>query len=734
MKSQDPSPRSGSASLSDFIRHHQAAILADRERRARAQVGAQALARPLLVDHIPALLLDIAELIGRIQTGGNEELPQEAARIHAVTRLEAGFDLNQVISELTLLRDAILGCCERTGMAALQQNGLRALNSAIDKAIVAAVEHYLQAQHSTLSSLDKISAVALESRTLSDFLERLLRVVLDTMATVDTAAVLLLEDDMLWVRAAVGLEEEIETGFGLPVGEGFAGRVAAERRPLLLAAEEVGASVKSDILRRRGVRALYGVPLLHGEELVGVVHIGSLTAPGFSEQDRLMLGSMASRATAAIVQHSLRAAAELRSRQQYAVAELGAFALQCEDPRRVMEHTVAMVAKVLAPAVAVVEQLDPAGSLVARAQTGDWPSLWPVTPGSQAEHVLAAAKPVIVHDYRSEVRFAYPPPLRERGILSAMMVSIRVPGAQPGRPYGVIGAYSRRQHTFSSQDVVFLQTISCIVASAIFHAQSVEALRSIGIGKDLGERKHTDLERERLLRELEQAVRFREDILATVSHDLRSPLAAINLSASLLARRALADSNARVHKQLEIILRASGRMERLISNLLDLANIQAGRLVVEPEACDAATLLEEATEFHAPAAVTKGVKIDAALGLQGVQVYCDHARIQQVFSHLLSNAIKFSDSGTTIRMRAMHEGGYVRFTVADRGPGIAPELLSHIFEPYWSAEGQARKGAGLGLFVAKGIVEAHKGRLWVDSALGEGSAFHFTLPVLEYRG
>src|SRR5690606_8226504 len=253
--------------------------------------------------------------------------------------------------------------------------------------------------HSTLSALDRISAVALESSTLGDFLVRLLRVVRETMATVDTAAVLLLEDDMLWVRAAVGLEEEIETGFGVPVGEGFAGRVAAERRPLLRAAGEVGALVKSDILRHRGVQALYGVPLLHGEELIGVVHIGSLTAPGFSEQDRLMLGSMASRATAAIVQPSPRAAAARGPRPP---AALAALALEATEPRQIVERAVELVAEVLAPDAVAFERVKRAGGPGVQVRPEGWPSQLPAVPGSPAERALATGQPVIVDDFRSE--------------------------------------------------------------------------------------------------------------------------------------------------------------------------------------------------------------------------------------------------------------------------------------------------------------------------------------------
>ena len=253
--------------------------------------------------------------------------------------------------------------------------------------------------------------------------------------------------------------------------------------------------------------------------------------------------------------------------------------------------------------------------------------------------------------------------------------------------------------------------------------------RFIGVVADNTERKHAEFERERLLRELEQAVRIRDDLLAIVSHDLRTPLNTISLAAELLERGIDDGGDGRNRKPVDAIQRASNRMKQLIGDLLDMAITRTGRLVVEPSACDAQALVNEAVEAHVPFATKKGVKLDAQLDLHGESVSCDPGRIQQVFANLMGNAIKFCGAGDTIRVLAAREGAMVRFSVVDSGPGIPAEALARLFDPYWSGREHAKRGTGLGLFISEGIVAAHGGRLWVESAVGEGSAFHFTVPT-----
>jgi signal transduction histidine kinase len=170
------------------------------------------------------------------------------------------------------------------------------------------------------------------------------------------------------------------------------------------------------------------------------------------------------------------------------------------------------------------------------------------------------------------------------------------------------------------------------------------------------------------------------------------------------------------------------RMEQLIEDLLDMASIQAKGLTLELASEDAGRLIEDAVEMHEAMAADKGLKIIAECELCE-SIRCDRARIQQVFSNLIGNAIKYCRPGDVIFVRCDRDAGHARFSVADTGPGIAPAEMENLFDPFWSAKRHLVKtGTGLGLYIAKGIVQAHGGALWVQSKLGDGATFFFTLP------
>jgi signal transduction histidine kinase len=170
-------------------------------------------------------------------------------------------------------------------------------------------------------------------------------------------------------------------------------------------------------------------------------------------------------------------------------------------------------------------------------------------------------------------------------------------------------------------------------------------------------------------------------------------------------------------------------MDHLLSDLLDMASLQAGRLSIERKPEDPASVVAEVFELHEPLAREKGLALHRELELDGERLLCDRDRLLQVFGNLVGNAIKLCRPGDTITIQGAVNDGEVRFGIADTGPGIPGSELPHIFEPYWSSERHAKRGTGLGLYISKGIVEAHEGQLWVESRHGAGSTFYFTLPL-----
>lgn len=242
------------------------------------------------------------------------------------------------------------------------------------------------------------------------------------------------------------------------------------------------------------------------------------------------------------------------------------------------------------------------------------------------------------------------------------------------------------------------------------------------------ERQDTDL-RLRLERtRADEALTSREEFLAIVSHDLRNLLGGVALSAQALTRLATVEvPGTEVARHAELIQRFSARMNRLIGDLMDVASIDAGKLSMLPKRHDAAGLIRDSIEAFESLAVARGVALTSELGHGNEAVECDHGRIMQVLANLVGNALKFTEKGGHVAIRLERHGNDVRFVVADTGEGIPGDRLEKIFERFYQTHRNDQRGLGLGLYIARSIVEAHGGKLWAESTLGRGSTFSFTL-------
>lgn len=231
-------------------------------------------------------------------------------------------------------------------------------------------------------------------------------------------------------------------------------------------------------------------------------------------------------------------------------------------------------------------------------------------------------------------------------------------------------------------------------------------------------------------RALRKAVRAREETMAVVGHDLRSPLSSIAAAAELLLEVPLAEDRRKA--QLESIQAAAERMNRLIGDLLDVARIEEGGLPLTLREVDAPSILERALRLAVPRAARQGVTLTSDWSRPLPTVRADEHRIHQVLANLVTNALRYTGEGGTVEVGAAPSPNGVEIWVRDSGSGIAPEDLPHLWNPFWQPERDRKaraEGAGLGLAIVKGIVEAHGGEVRAESTLGEGSRFSFTLPA-----
>jgi signal transduction histidine kinase len=236
-------------------------------------------------------------------------------------------------------------------------------------------------------------------------------------------------------------------------------------------------------------------------------------------------------------------------------------------------------------------------------------------------------------------------------------------------------------------------------------------------------------ERSRLARALEEAeaaVRARDEVLGIISHDLRSPLGTITLAAGILELPVEEETKS---DQIAVIQRAAKGMERLIADLLDVSAVETGNLRLEVAPLRVEELLTEAAAMMQGHVAKKEHRLELHVAEDLPPIRGDRLRLLQVLSNLLGNAIKFTPPGGAITLSAEHGEGEVAVAVRDTGPGIPDDELPHIFDRYWHTSRGRRGGAGLGLAIATGIVEAHGGRLRAESEDGEGACFRFTLPL-----
>jgi len=255
------------------------------------------------------------------------------------------------------------------------------------------------------------------------------------------------------------------------------------------------------------------------------------------------------------------------------------------------------------------------------------------------------------------------------------------------------------------------------------------SLRDLSVSEEFARRVATGIDNVWLFEQAQRATRAREELLAIVSHDLKNPLNVILMSTSLMAPAPGASDRRQSREQIEAIKRSARHMNRLIQDLLVTASIEAGKLTIERRRFAIYPLVHEAIEAMRPLAARKLLTLSDELPDDIPEILADAGRLQQVFANLLGNAIKFTPKGGTITVRAEVVDADVRFSVADTGSGMSEDDLRRLFERFWQARRTARQGTGLGLSIVKGIVDAHGGRIWVESGVGIGSTFFFTLPL-----
>ena len=298
-----------------------------------------------------------------------------------------------------------------------------------------------------------------------------------------------------------------------------------------------------------------------------------------------------------------------------------------------------------------------------------------------------------------------------------------------------IESFSGNDSEFRAADFMSMIAVPLLVGEkllGVISLVSTSASRVYGpddvtLAEELARRAAFAIENARLLDEAQRAVKSREDVLAIVSHDLKNPVTAIKLATNMLRQCEGMDSG-KFGELIAAIHRGVGRMQLLIADLLDFAKIQSGTFSIQTSLENLDRVTQPVIEDLRLLAEAKHQTLAVNLESDLPEVVIDVHRIGQVMFNFIGNAIKFTPEGGTIRVTAREQGNDVIVSITDTGPGISGESLPRVFDWFWQAQGGKDMGSGLGLSIAKGIIEAHGGKIWAESEVGKGSSFSFTLP------
>jgi signal transduction histidine kinase len=536
--------------------------------------------------------------------------------------------------------------------------------------------------------LQIVTDAALAHLRLDELLDALLERTRQILE-VDTCAILLLDEETneLVARAALGIEEEVEQGVRVPVGGGFAGRIAAEKRPVIL--DDVDhAHVLNPILREKGIKSMLGVPLVVEGEVRGVFHVGSLHFRAFDEDEVELLQLVADRAALAIEHARLyeaERAARVRIEHVQAVTDAALAHLEVNELLRVLLPRIRDILD--ADTCAVLLRDEQTNELVARAALGIEEEVGVRIPlgAGFAGRVAEEARPMVIDVDEYPV---YNPILRQKQLKCMVGVPLLVRGASLGVLH--VGTLTPRQ--FTRDEVELLQIVAERVAIAIERAQLHE--------------------------ELIQLDQLKLNFVAIASHELRTPATSIYGVLKTLSDRGPQLNEELREELIRVGVEQGERLRRLLEELLDLSRLDARAITVAPRPVVLKAALSDVV--HGALATSDGVELDIPEDLAAV---VDPVVLERVVSNLVANAVRYG--APPIRIVAQQRDQHLRVAVEDAGPGVPKELEGRIFDRF--ARGGGETGHGLGLAIARAYAQAHGGDLVYDPRPG-GARFELLIP------
>ncbi len=537
----------------------------------------------------------------------------------------------------------------------------------------------------------------------------------------DNFSILLAEGKHLVLKRSHKHPKSKKKNYFVKIGHGITGTVAKTGKALIV--NDVTKD-KRYVAVRRGIKSELAVPIKIGERIIGVFNVESKKINAFNDYDLFLISALADQASIAIQNAETNKSLIQLNQRLNTINDLGKVINSSLDLDAVFNKMLEFMSKELHYNFCAVLMIEN-NRLYSRAGIGFTKKEIETYSANIGEGICGmvakTGKPILTNDV-SKIPYY-------KNQASLTKSELCVPLKVENRVIGVLNVESKKTNAFENKDIVYLSALADIASVAIKNAQLYNKVKDFNaelkIQVEMATQELTEANKE-----LKRLNEIKSDFVSTVSHELRTPLTSIQGYVSLMQDGDAGQINDDQKEFLGIVKEESQRLLRLISDLLDISKIEAGKMKIMFEDFNILEFIDNyKTEILAMAAPKKiKVQIQASKGLPVIKA--DSDKIKQIFYNLISNAVKFSREGSLVNISIKDKNDHMQIDVSDQGIGIAEKDLKTIFEKFQQVDTKMTRkvgGTGLGLAITKNLVEAHGGNIWVKSKIGKGSEFSFTV-------
>jgi PAS domain S-box-containing protein len=675
--------------------------------------------------HIP---ITQRSIVSTVVTSGEHWLAQD---VHQDPHYLADPNLPDTRSELCLplvVRGKVIGVLDvqseiETAFTSDDVTTLQILADQVANAIANAQlyrEAHLRADR--LAAINRISRASSAILDLDDLAETVYQEISSTFET-DAFFIALYDESAEELDFRIQVDKDVrEPPTKESVGTGLTGTVVSNRAPLLIRSFDQEKGDLPQPARIWGTMDVpdswLGVPMQIGDKVVGVISVQCYRSHAYGEEEQLLLSTIADQVAVAIENARLYEEEHRRATQAALLNVVAQQANAILSPQELLPAVAEAIHQHFGyDSVALLQVDHDTGNLTVDGKAGLSVDAFPegqyrAVGRGITGWVAAEGKLLLANDTSKDDRYVVAAPERYRaGSELAVPISIS------GKTVGVLDLQLRETNGFDELDVTTAETLAEQVSVALQNAQLYQEITRHA--ENLGQ----------AYQKLREADQLKDELIQNVSHELRTPLTYIKSYAELLIDGELGVLSGDQIKSLNIISRKVDHLDQLIGDIVSLEIVSEATLERSP--ADLGELARMAMEDCRPAATKAGVELKSDIQRRLPKIQVDISRIVEVFDNLLDNAIKFSPNGGRITLKVKEDGEFLRAEVIDTGIGIPPDKYSRIFERFYQVDGSSTRrfqGVGLGLAIVQRIVQAHGGTVGVESELGKGSVFHFTLP------